>query len=372
MIKHVHVVEIRRVGQPSVWYIYAWRGGPRVHRYVGAKRPRLDAATIQAISNAQSARYAIDPTKFRSLIRQWCPSSAEWKRLAPSTQRTWRSHVDRIEEKWGETPLSFWNDTRMISKVVAWRDSRADTARAADIGITVLRTILEFGRLRGLIQANAAAGIGTLYRNGQRADIVWTDEEMERFTARASKMGLPLIADGMRLAALTGLRRTDLVTLIWDEIGEHAIMKRAAKRSAGKRRYATMPIVPALAAFLAELKTRIRREGVETVLVNSLGKSWSVMGFGGSFNRVRDAAEIYHIDADTGERNAKHLHDIRGTFCTKLLTETDLSDREVAEIMGWSPDRVSGIRRVYVDQSQAIIALGKRLGQFGEVKQSMA
>lgn len=68
-----------------------------------------------------------------------------------------------------------------------------------------------------------------------------------------------------------------------------------------------------------------------------------------------------HVDGDTGEQIKKHLHDVRGTFCTLLLTETELTDREVADIMGWSPDRVAGIRRVYVDQSKLLLALGRRM-----------
>lgn len=167
------------------------------------------------------------------------------------------------------------------------------------------------------------------------------------------------------LAALTGLRREDLVTLTWDQVGEVAILKKALKRSAGKRRYMRMPRIPALDALLKDLQTRYRRSGVETVLVNSHGKPWTGDGFGGSFNRVRDAADIVHVDPDTGERIKKHLHDVRGTFCTRLLADGGLSDAEAAEIMGWAPERVATIRRVYVDQAKVVVALGERLKGLG-------
>ena len=49
-----------------------------------------------------------------------------------------------------------------------------------------------------------------------------------------------------------------------------------------------------------------------------------------------------HIDEDGDERR-KHRHDVRGTFCTMLLTEWDLTDEEAADIMGWSPERVAQI-----------------------------
>jgi len=153
------------------------------------------------------------------------------------------------------------------------------------------------------------------------------------------------------------------VTLKWSQVGEFAIMKRALKRSAGKRQYMTMPRIPALNDLLEELRDRPREAAVDTVLVNSSGKSWTGDGFGGSFNRIRDEADITHVDEETGEQTKKHLHDLRGTFCTILLTQTNLSDRDVAEVMGWSTERVSGIRRLYVDQSKVIAAIGERINQ---------
>lgn len=169
-------------------------------------------------------------------------------------------------------------------------------------------------------------------------------------------------ANGVRRAALTGLRRQDLVTLAWDQVGDHSIQKKALKISRRKRRHATVPRIPQLSALLAELRTRVRRDGVNTVLINSYGQSWSGDGFGGSFNRIRDAAAIIHSDPETGEQKRKHLHDVRGTFCTKLAL-ANVTDQEAAGIMGWSPEQVAGIRRVYVDQTRIVVAIGERIAK---------
>jgi integrase len=333
----------------------------------GAAKPRLGPEHLKALNRALDRSRKADPASLLSLIREWRSenpdrlSSPEWEALAASTKKTWGGQLVLIEAKWGETPLAIWSDPRMVAKVVAWRDSRRDTPRAADIGITVLRALLEFGRLRGRVTINVAERIPTLYRSGGRAEIIWTDVDIERFTAAATKLGRPQLVDGLRLAALTGLRREDLVTLTWDQVGEFAITKKALKRSRGKRRRMTMPRIPALDALLQELRGRTRILGVETVLVNSYGRPWTGDGFGGSFNLVRDEAAILHVDEETGERRKKHLHDVRGTFCTKLLTESDLTDREAAEIMGWSPERVADIRRVYVDQARVVVAIGERI-----------
>jgi hypothetical protein len=44
-----------------------------------------------------------------------------------------------------------------------------------------------------------------------------------------------------------------------------------------------------------------------------------------------------------------------------LLTERELTDEEAAEIMGWPKERVSGIRKVYVDDSRIVMAIAEHI-----------
>lgn len=369
-VKGVHVVRAVRAGKPIRWFVYAWRGGPCVMKTEGPTRPDLDAKAIAAIAAAHEAENKPDPALLLSLIRQWRsesparPSSPEWESLAPGTKKTWSSALDLIEDRWGGTPLSLWSDPRMTAKIVQWRDSRAETPRGADIGIGVLKALLDYGRLHGRVLGNVASNIPQLYRGGDRAEIIWTDDDIERFGVAALALDKPQLLDGLWLAALTGLRRQDLVTLTWAQVGDFAIVKSALKRSRRKRRFATVPRIPALDDLLAELRTRDRAAGVETVLVNSFGQSWSGDGFGGSFNAVRDEANILHTeDDDEGKPRTrkKHLHDVRGTFCTHLIVDCELSDDDTADIMAWSVGRVRQIRRTYVDQTSVVVALGERI-----------
>lgn len=362
MIAGLHFVRKRRAGRPIKWYVYAYRGGPQIMKAEGPRKPRLSSEALTAFASAQAQLERHPPDTLAHLVREWWPSSPEWTGLSGTTRKTWGSALKAIEGKWGATPLTVWSDARMVAKVVAWRDSRAETPRAADIGVTVLRALLEFGRMRGRVAINVAAGIRQLYKNGSRAEIIWSDTDIEKFVDEAAELECPHIADGLRLAATTGLRREDLVTLTWDQVTDFAVVKKAMKKSRGKRRFVTIPRTPALDEVLADLRSRPRDTGVHTVLVNSLGRSWSPDGFGGSFNRVRDAACIVHVDPETGSGIKKHLHDLRGTFCTKLLA-MGLSDSEVADIMGWSPQQVAGIRRCYVDRSAVVVAIGRRIQQ---------
>lgn len=355
----LHYVRKRKPGKRPIWYVYAWRGGPQVARYEQMKRPELSRAEERAVVEAREAVAKPDPTKLYSLIREW-EASPEWKALADGTRKTWGSQLRAIEARWGKFPLSVWNDPKMVAKVVKWRNERAETPRAADNGVLVLRELLKFGRLNARVLLNVADGIPTLYKGGQRAEIVWTEEDIDRFCWHALKLDRPQMIDGIWLAQLTGLRRQDLVTVNQGNLFEHAIVKKALKVSRGKRRTATLPRIPELNEFLEDLATRHRADGVDTLLVNSRGRPWSGDGFGGSFNRIRDAAGIAHVDEETGERRLKHLHDVRGTFATRLILN-GLSDKDVADVMGWSVETVSTIRRVYVDQARVVVAIGERI-----------
>jgi integrase len=364
----VQFIKSARRGKPITWYVYAYRGGPLVMKHVGPKKPKLDAAAHDKIAAAIKEANGPNPALLVSLIHEW-RASPEWKNLADGTRRVWSGHLDLIEGRWGSKPLSVWDDARMVAKVVKWRDERSETPRSADIGVTVLRELLKFSRLRGRVKINVAEGVPNLYKGGDRSEIIWTADDMEAFRVAAEKLEKSHVYDGLRLAALTGFRRADLVSLTWDHLGEVAIVKMALKKSRGKRRKAVVPMTQGLEELLAELRGRRRADGVSTVLVNSFGRPWTGDGFGGSFNLVRDAADIIYTD-DEGEKRKKHLHDVRGTFCTLLLTECDLTDDEAAKIMAWSPSRIAKIRSVYVDDSAVVISIAERMSAKNFAKQS--
>lgn len=366
-VEGVHIVTARRPGKLVRYYIYAWRGGPLVRSVIGGEKPAVTREDVIAIAAALEKAKPAPKDTIEGLIRQYRPNSPEWTKLERSTQQTWGRALDRIEERWGTVPLRLWNDPRMVTQVVKWRDEMASTPRAADIHVSMLQRLLEFGRLHGRVTVNVASGIPTLYRAAQRAEIIWTDEDFEAFNATANQS----LQDVAALAALTGLRRADLIGLTWDEIGPQAIRRMAAKISRGKRRLVVMPVIPALRDLLADLKTRARKEGVNTVLVTSHGTPWTGNGLSGGFgNAVRDA-NIHHLDHD-GSKRWKHLHDIRGTFATRLMTVPGerFTDSDIANLMGWAPEQVSQIRNHYVDETAIVVALGERLAQ-AAVKRSV-
>jgi integrase len=299
---------------------------------------------------ANDERAAFDDESQLSALLDTYLASPEWTNLAPRTRQVWRHIVERIRTRWGTTPIALWSEPRQLREVIAWRNAFSHQPRTADHQITVLHHVLNWARLHGEVALNIAANIPRLYKSGMRAEIIWHDEEITRFCVAAPIQ----IADGMRLAVLTGLRRADLVGLTWSEI-EPLKIKRVTQKSRRRRKRAIIPMTPALRELLDELAIRPRWPEVKTVLVNSRGQSWSGDGFSHSFNEVRDALDIRHIDG-----RKKHLHDVRGTYATRLVL-LGLSDQEIGDILRWSAQQVSEVRKLYVEDDAAVRAIGARL-----------
>lgn len=358
-------------GGKARWEIHESRDGPLIETRIIVLKPEFDCVFAN-FSGRDCKPALVGPLTINDLINHWrsdnpTESSPEWQALAPTTQRTWGSGLKRIQEKWGKRFLSDFEEPRIKAEIVAWRDSRCAQPRGADIGVVVLQALLRFGQLRGLVGHNPADGIPSLYRGGDRAEIIWTDDEIREMTGRGRTMGKDNAIDGLRLAAATGLRRDDLVSLMWDHVGKFAICKKARKSSRRRRRYVSIPRLPELDQLLEELRLRPREPGIENILVDSRGRPWEPNRLTREIGKVRDAAGIAYVDPDNGERRKKHLHDARGTFATRLIRAVKISDEEVADIMGWSPAEVVRIRRAYVDQTSVMIAIGQRIAGASQV-----
>jgi integrase len=329
----------------------------------GLTRPVLTASHIHEIYRLIRERDVPPHTRSLQWFAERWQEQTYWKKQTKDTKRNWKRGLEAIFRHWPDAPAIVFFDKRMREKVVDWRDSRRKNPAAADLGIGVLRRLLDFaGGLLGT-ELNVAADIPRLCDVESRPEIIWASDEIDRFVDLAISEGKPELAFVMKLAALTGLRRSDLITLCKAEIFEHAIIKMLRKK-ARRRRHAAVPTFPTLLQLITELEKLPRRPGVRTLLVNSFGRPWTANYLTRQFGLIRDKAKIFHFDRDANNKQrkrAKHLHDVRGTFATKLMIEGGFDDREIAEVMGWSLRKVENIRRRYVPHQAFAQAMGKRL-----------
>lgn len=241
----------------------------------------------------------------------------------------------------------------MRGDVLDWRDRWRAQPRAADLGIQAFSRLLSFGVDRGLLQLNILIGVAQLYE-ADRSDIIWEPGHFEAFNAAASVE----VREGVELAALTGLRRGDLVHLPRSAVGQHAIVWKTGK-SRGRRQI-SVPLLPGVRDLIARIEARHaaamearpeskRRPLPDTVLANSFWRPWTPTGFGSRFN-----------DAKVGSGIDVNLHDLRGTFATRCMI-AGLTDREIADILGWSTKDVAAIRAKYVSDARVVVAIGERI-----------
>jgi integrase len=326
MVK-VDLKGIAKVTAKGRTYYYAWRGGPRLRG--GPGTPEFIASYREAHEDLR----APDASRFRSLVVAY-RASGEYAKLANSTKRKWGPWLDRIGEYFGELQAAQFDRPEKIRPLIRqWRNRWADTPRTADFGLQVLSRVLShavdpLGRIAG----NPCEGIKQLYSGG-RSDIIWVETDIVQLKRTCT----PEVAWAVDLASHTGLRLGDLLRLSWSHIGDDAIVISTGKSR--HRREAIIPLYDALRNILTGIPKRST-----TVLTNKWKRPWTVNGFTSAFNRAK-------IGAGMADRDL-HFHDLRGTAATRFYV-AGLSERVVAEIMGWEEEHIARIMRRYVDRTAA-------------------
>ena len=344
IVTGIHLVAKPRSGGQTRWYLYAWRGGPCIHRADGPRPvigPELLALALAARAERGGSSTSRHPETFDAVIDAY-RAGPEFARLAPATQRDYRLWLDRLSARFGTAPLAAFADPRMRRTILDWRDGWARQPRTADKAAVMIATVLGWAVERGLLAVNVAAKIRQLH-HADKSDQVWEPRHWQSLetwhVATRKPVCPPQLADALKLASLTGLRLGDLVRLSWDQVGDQAIVVVTRKRK-GR---AVIPILPDLRAHL---DAREHRSGA--ILRNSRGQAWTESGLGTVFQRSKPAG----FD--------RTIHDLRGTYITWLATR-GLTDDEIARIVGWTAKRIGQIRSRYVDEARVVISLVERL-----------
>jgi integrase len=268
-----------------------------------------------------------------------------------TTRKNWSPWLDAIVDEFGGLPVAALPHKGVKRDIIEWRNRWANQPRSADYAIQVIRRLFSWAMENELADANPAEGIKGLY-SANRADIIVEPAELEVVLAHTTPAGRALI----RLAALTGMRRGDLLDLQWSEIGDGYIEREANKSTTGRR--ILVPLIPEARDLVAELRAANKARKIPSTFVLTSAKGqWSTGGVDKTWNRA--AKEKAGVD--------KHFNDLRGTACTNFyLKVANLSDEEAADIMGWEPARCRAIRKRYVDPARIAAGIVKRMEKKGE------
>lgn len=346
LLPGAHRVVIRKSGRVRIyWRSGRERGAITFGTFAGDTLAEAEAAERAAAGEiarryAEFVRPATAPGYVAKLVEEYI-ASPDFSRLADSTRRVWRGHLDAIKDVFGLTTLEAMQREGARAAIYAWRDTMAATPRTANIRLTVLARVFSWGVDHERVKRNPAAGIGRLDEGPGRADIIWQDDELARLVAACP----PHVARAVRLAALTGLRKADVVGLTWSEIDfARGVIDRATLKS-GRRQRAVIPILPATRAVLDECP----RLG-PVVLTTAQGRPWaSADAFDSSLRPALTACGV-----------GKHFHDLRGTAATRFFS-AGLSVAEVARIMGWREAEAERIAERYTDRRAVVESIAARL-----------
>lgn len=334
-LKGLHWGYRARKDGTRTYYYYAWKNGPLIHS--GEQLPAVLPDDHPIIDAYRKAKEDAKPKAAHGFIAGLVAdfrASTDFMGMADSTRAQWRIWLDRIEDEFGPLELEGMDDRGVRKDIIAWRDRWISTPRQADYALQVLKRLLSYGVDRGDLDFNRAKGIKAVSRSAERAELIWTEDDIK---AAACHEATPAaVGRAIRLAALTGLRRGDLIALRWDQVGEHEIV-RPTNKSRG-RRLARIPLLPETHKLLKELREARGDVPTVTVLSNESGTSWTESYL---THQVTAAAKRAGVD--------RHLHDLRGTFVTRLQI-AGFSDDEIAEMAGWSVRAVRLMRRTYVSQ----------------------
>ena len=201
----------------------------------------------------------------------------------------------------------------------------------------VLRAALEHAVRMGLISRNPAKSV-VPPRPSQYEARVLNPDETERLIAAADRTGLGIF---IRLALMTGLRRSELLGLRWRdvELGESpsvtvvqtlAQMKGGAYRfdqpkSKSSRRRVRLPV--AMQLMLRQYREQSEASGLggpDTLLFcDDAGEPWRVDALSRQFAQIRRAASLSGV----------RLHDLRHTHVS-LLIQQGVHPKVISERIG--------------------------------------
>ena len=294
-------------------YWYAWKGGPPLRGEPGT--PEFVHSYNEAI-----ARKVTPPRGTLLSVLQQYQASEDFTGLAESTRHGYIGLVRRIEQAFGDFPLSALTDRRTRGVFMSWRDRYSVNSgrRQADYAWTALARILSWGLDRGLVLANPCERGGRLYR-GTRREIVWSAADEALFLERApAQLHLPLL-----LALWTGQRQGDLLRLPWSAYDGTHIRLRQGKTGA-------RVVIPVGARLKAALDATPKLSPL--ILVKRDGKPWTSAGFQTSWCRACKRVGLIGLT----------YHDLRGTAVTRLAI-AGATEAEIATITGHSLRSVRAI-----------------------------
>ena len=313
LIKLKHIDRFRDRHGKSRYYYRAGKGG-RVKLPGLPGSPEFMDAYDEAVRGQPVQREPIlrgDPGTFDRLVQDYF-ASMEFRGLAPSSQTTYRSVIERllVNENIAHRRVREMRREHVQAMIAR----RADTPGAANSLLQKIKVLIHFAIDNGWRSDDPTLRIKKFAKGEFHT---WTEEEIAVYEAKWPVGSTARLAFALLL--YTGQRRSDVVTMSWSDVKDGAIgvVPLKTKRTTGVRLW--IPIHPALAEALAAAE----RE-VDTILATSFGKAFTGNGFGNFMAHKIAAAGLPDDCVTHGLRKA----------AARRLAESGCTTNEIAAITG--------------------------------------
>lgn len=283
-------------------------GSYAIYYYWRATRQKLpppeDPGFAAAVEQARKPKLSdVQCGSFGALVREY-RLSQQFRSMQPKTRQAYERALERLRGM-ERVPVA---EIRRRD-ILALRDGLAARApQAANQLAWVLGVLMKFAVDREWRETNPCAGIGRI-KGGSH----------ERWPEPAIKYALAKLPEQFRraviLALYTGQREGDCCAMRWDQYDGTAIA--VVQQKTGARLW-----VPVHRSLKAELDKWDRP--ADTILTNSLGRSWAPGSFATRFSRVLD--EHSALDGLV-------FHGLRKAAAARLA-EAGCSSKEIAAITG--------------------------------------
>jgi integrase len=268
-----------------------------------------EAARGQAVQRESMMRG--QPGTFDRLAQDYF-ASMEFKGLAPSTQKTYRSVIERMlaDENIGHRLVREMGREHVRAMIAR----RGDKPGAANSLLQKIKVLIHFAIDNGWRSDDPTLRIKKFAKGEFHT---WTEDEILAYEARWAVGTTERLAFALLL--YTGQRRSDVVMMSWSDVkdGAIAVIPLKTKRTTGVRLW--IPIHPALAEALMASE----RAG-NTLLTTSFGKPFTGNGFGGFMADKIAAAGLPEECVTHGLRKA----------AARRLAEAGCTTNEIASITG--------------------------------------
>ncbi|MGB0920622.1 MAG: tyrosine-type recombinase/integrase [Alphaproteobacteria bacterium] len=288
--KHIHRVKKRLADGSSKYYHYHRLTGKRIHGQPGT--PEFIASYEQASRIEHKVKHT-----FAGLVVLY-RASPEYQNLSASTREAYAKALESAVNAFGTAPFGALEDKRFRREVIEFRDTFKGSPSVADKSVAAVSAVLTWAMKQTHISHNRALGIDKLYKGGQRAHIIWSEDQIDQFiTSNPPHMWRPLI-----FAKYTMQRQEDVLRLNRGQLRDGAFHLQQGKT----KKVVEVPVHPALLELIKETP-----EDQFLFLTNSRGQQWTTDGFKSSWRKAMKRAGLEH--------SGLHFHDLRGTGVSSMI-----------------------------------------------------